>query len=91
MEIGQVVLADCVEPLGRPVALSVGEDVGEGADMSGEGFLQFGTVGQNGLEPELFDLGEGVGVGGAGPSRRGCGVRAGEWCPDRTRGALVRK
>lgn len=61
METGQVVLADCVEPLGQPLALSLGEDLSEGADMSGEGF-QFGAVGQDGLEPELFDLGEGVGV-----------------------------
>ncbi|MFJ9709575.1 hypothetical protein [Streptomyces sp. NPDC101234] len=90
METGQVVLADCVESLGQPVALSIGEDVGEGADMSGEGF-QLGTVGQNGLESELFDLGEGVGVGGAGSSRRRCRVRAGEWCPDRPRGVLARK
>ncbi|MFC9616425.1 hypothetical protein [Streptomyces sp. NPDC056938] len=61
VETGQVVLADCVEPLGQPLALSLGEDMGEGVDMSGEGFW-FGAVGQDGLEPELFDLAEGVGV-----------------------------
>ncbi|WP_425264795.1 hypothetical protein [Streptomyces incarnatus] len=30
MKTGQVVLADCVEPLGQPLALSLGEDLGEG-------------------------------------------------------------
>jgi hypothetical protein len=61
VEAGQVVLADCVEPLGQSVALALGEDLSERTDMSGEGF-QFGTGGQDGLEPELFALGEGVGV-----------------------------
>ncbi len=50
METGQVVLADRVEPLGQPLPLSLGEDLGEGADMSSEGF-QFGAVGQDGLKP----------------------------------------
>ncbi len=61
METGQVVLADCVEPLGQLLPLSFSEDPGEGADLSGEGF-QFEAAGQDGLYPELFDLGEGVGV-----------------------------
>lgn len=61
VETGQVVLADRIEPLGQPLALSLGEDLGEGADMSGEGF-QFRAVDQDGLESELFDVGERVGV-----------------------------
>lgn len=61
MKAGQVVLADCVDPLRQPVALALGEDPSEGPDVPGES-LQFGAANQDGLEPELFDLGEGVGV-----------------------------
>ncbi|WP_406481253.1 hypothetical protein [Streptomyces platensis] len=56
MEAGQVVLADGVEPLGEPVALALGEHLGEGPDVTAEG-VEFGAVGQDGLELELFDLG----------------------------------
>ncbi len=41
--------------------------------MSSEGF-QIRAVGQDGLEPELFDLGEGVGVA-QDPAGDGAGVR----------------
>lgn len=61
VEAGQVVVADGVEPLGQPLAMPLGEDLGEGPDMSGE-CIQFGAVDQDGLEAELFRLGEGVGV-----------------------------
>jgi hypothetical protein len=61
VETGQTILADGIEPLGQPLALSLGEDLSERTDVSGEGF-QFGAVGQDGLHPELFALGEGLGV-----------------------------
>lgn len=61
MKAGQVVVADGVDPLGRPMALPLGKDLGEGQNMSGE-CVQFGTVDQDGLEAELFRLGEGVGA-----------------------------
>ncbi|WUT66382.1 hypothetical protein OG257_37160 [Streptomyces sp. NBC_00683] len=61
MEAGQVVSADRVEPLREPVALALGENLGEGPGLSGER-IQIGTVGQDGLEAELFHLGERVGM-----------------------------
>lgn len=61
MEAGQVVSADRVEPLREPVVLALGEDLGEGPGLSGER-IQLGTVGQDGLEAELFHLGERFGM-----------------------------
>ena len=55
-----VVLADGIEPFWEPFALALGEHVGERPDVTGQG-LKFGAVGQDGLEPELFDLGGGSG------------------------------
>jgi hypothetical protein len=60
VKTGQVILADGIESLGQPLAVSLGEDLSERTDVSGEGF-QFGAVGQDGLHPELFALGEGLG------------------------------
>ncbi|MGC0335077.1 hypothetical protein RKD20_000111 [Streptomyces sp. SLBN-8D4] len=54
----KVVLADAIEPLGQPLAVSLGEDLSERTDVSG---FQFGAVGQDGLHPGLFALGEGLG------------------------------
>jgi hypothetical protein len=42
VETGQVILADSIEPLGQPLTLSLGEDLSERTDVSGEGF-QFGA------------------------------------------------
>lgn len=53
MEAGKVVLADGVEPLREPFALALGEHVGEGPDVTCQG-IEFGAVGQDGLEPELL-------------------------------------
>lgn len=62
VKAGQVVLADGVEPLRESFALAFGEHVGEGPDVTGQG-IEFGAVGKDGLEPELFDLGQRLGVG----------------------------
>ncbi|MFF1418556.1 hypothetical protein [Streptomyces sp. NPDC058280] len=43
VEAGKVVVADGIEPLGELLALSLGEYLSEGADVSGEG-VQFGAV-----------------------------------------------
>ncbi|MET8783939.1 hypothetical protein [Streptomyces sp. NPDC004589] len=61
VEAGQAVLADGVEPLGQPLAFPLGEELGEGPDMSSECF-HLGAVDHDGLETELFGLCEGVGV-----------------------------
>lgn len=55
VEARQILSADCVEPLEQPSALSLGEDLGAGTDMSGMGF-QCGAVSADGLAPLLFDL-----------------------------------
>lgn len=52
---------DCVEPLRQPFALTLGEYLGEGADVSGEG-VEFGAVDQDGLEPKVVDLRESLGA-----------------------------
>lgn len=48
VKAGKVVLADGVEPLREPFALTLGEHVGEGADVTGQG-IEFRAVGQDGL------------------------------------------
>lgn len=58
VEAGQVVLPDGVEPGRKALALAVGEQVREGPDVSGEG-VEFGALVADGLELELFGLGEG--------------------------------
>ncbi|MGW5666293.1 hypothetical protein ACWEWG_40900 [Streptomyces sp. NPDC003758] len=60
VEAGQVVLADGVESLRESFALVLGEHLGEGPDMTGQG-VEFRAVGQDGLEPELLDLGQRLG------------------------------
>ncbi|MFD8032784.1 hypothetical protein ACFV3F_29290 [Streptomyces sp. NPDC059717] len=55
------VLPDGVEPVRQAFALALGEHDREGADMPGEG-VEFGTVSADGLELELFGLGEGFGA-----------------------------
>ncbi|MFI1104542.1 hypothetical protein [Streptomyces melanogenes] len=60
VEAGQVVLADGVEPLRESFALALGEHLGEGSNVTGQG-VEFGAVGQDGLESGLFDLGQGLG------------------------------
>ncbi|GAA2920773.1 hypothetical protein [Streptomyces enissocaesilis] len=60
VEARQVVLLDGVEPLREPFALALGEHLGEGPDVTGQG-VEFRAVGQDGLEPELFDLGQRLG------------------------------
>ncbi|GGT03511.1 hypothetical protein GCM10010254_24810 [Streptomyces chromofuscus] len=47
MEAGKVVLTDGVKPLREAFALALGEHVGEGPDVTGEG-VEFGAVGQDG-------------------------------------------
>ncbi|BBJ37707.1 hypothetical protein SSPO_004250 [Streptomyces antimycoticus] len=88
VEAGQVVSADRVEPLREPVASALGENLGEGPDMSGE-CVQLGTVGQDGLEAELFHLGEESGCRSIQPATvRGDGGDAGSGSAERR---LVRK
>lgn len=58
VKAGQVVFADGIEPLGQPLALALGEHGCEGPDVAREG-AKLGAVGQDRLEPKLFDLGEG--------------------------------
>lgn len=60
MEAGRVVLADGVEPRREPFTLALGEHPGEGQDVTGEG-AEFGAIGQDGLEPDLFHLGRNLG------------------------------
>ena len=60
VEAGQVVLADGVEPLRESSALALGEHLGAGPDVTSQG-AEFRAVGQDGLEPELFDLGQRLG------------------------------
>ncbi|GGU93137.1 hypothetical protein GCM10010260_29970 [Streptomyces filipinensis] len=60
MEAGKVVLADGVEPLWESFALALGEHLGEGPDVTGQG-AEFRADGKDGFEPELFDLGQRLG------------------------------
>ncbi|MFI6653090.1 hypothetical protein ACIBI8_36520 [Streptomyces sp. NPDC050529] len=46
VEAGQVVLSYGVEPLRESFTLALGEHVGEGPDVTGQG-LEFGAVGQH--------------------------------------------
>ncbi|MGW0083630.1 hypothetical protein [Streptomyces sp. NPDC003393] len=62
VKAGQVVLADGVEPLRESFTLAFGEHVSEGPDVTGQG-IESGAVGKDGLEPELFDLGQRLGFG----------------------------
>ncbi|QWA26773.1 hypothetical protein KJK32_46190 (plasmid) [Streptomyces sp. JCM17656] len=73
MEAGKVVPADGVEPLRESIALALGEHLGEGPDMAGQG-IEFRAVGQGGLEPELFGLGQSLGSA-ENPSRHHAGCR----------------
>ncbi|WP_374106014.1 hypothetical protein [Kitasatospora sp. RG8] len=59
MEAGEVILPDGIEPLRQPFALALGEHLPEGADVAGEG-VQFRAVDQNGLEPKVLRLSEGL-------------------------------
>lgn len=61
VEAGEVVAPDGVEPLGKAFALALGEHLGEGPDVSGEG-VEFGAVDQDGLEPKVVGLWEGLGA-----------------------------
>ncbi|RMB80419.1 hypothetical protein CTZ28_40485 [Streptomyces shenzhenensis] len=56
-ETAEVVSPDGVEPLWQPFALALGEHLGEGPDVTGEG-VESGAVGQDGLEPKVVDLRE---------------------------------
>ncbi|MFI2780805.1 hypothetical protein [Streptomyces sp. ALB3] len=59
MKAREVVSPDDIEPLPQPFALALGGYLTEGADVAGEG-VQFRAVDQNGLEPKVFRLGEGL-------------------------------
>lgn len=59
MEAGEVILPDGIEPLRQPFALALGEHLPEGADVAGEG-VRFRAVDQNGLEPKVLRLSEGL-------------------------------
>ncbi|MFE5556752.1 hypothetical protein [Streptomyces sp. NPDC056544] len=60
VEAGEVVLPDGVEPLRQPFALALSEYLTEGADVVGEG-VRFRAVDENGFEPKVLRLGEGLG------------------------------
>ncbi|MFG3013629.1 hypothetical protein ACGFZB_24860 [Streptomyces cinerochromogenes] len=88
MEVGKVLLADGVEPLQEAFALALGEHLGEGSDVTGQG-IELRAIGQDGPEPELFDLGQSFGSA-EDPSRHHAGC--GRLCGDRQwRGALSRR
>ncbi|MFD7833960.1 hypothetical protein [Streptomyces sp. NPDC059761] len=59
VEAGEVVSPDGIEPLRQPFALALSEHLAEGADVAGEG-VQFRAVDQEGLEPKVLRLGEGL-------------------------------
>ncbi|MFE5586378.1 transposase [Kitasatospora sp. NPDC056531] len=59
VKAGKVVSPDGIEPLRQPFALTLGEHLAEGADVAGEG-VQFRAVDQDGLEPKVLRLGEGL-------------------------------
>jgi hypothetical protein len=61
VEAGEIVTPDGVQPLRQPFALALGEHLGKGPDVSGEG-VEFGAVDQDGLESKLVDLWEGLGA-----------------------------
>ncbi|GAA2767579.1 hypothetical protein GCM10010103_66210 [Streptomyces paradoxus] len=69
----EVVLADGVEPLRKSFPLPLGEHLGEGPDVTGQG-IELRAVGQDGLEPELFDLGQRLGSA-EDPSRHHAGCQ----------------
>lgn len=66
-------------------ALQLGEHAGKGTHMLGE-CVQFGAVGQHGLELEPVALGQGVGVG-----EDPAGDGAGGWRPEATGWGLPRR
>ncbi|MEV5385708.1 hypothetical protein [Streptomyces sp. NPDC052721] len=79
VQAGQVVSPDGIDPFGQPLALALGEHLGEGPDMSGEG-LEFGAAGQDGFEPEGFALGEGFRAAEDPPGHRPvCRWLCGDW------------
>jgi hypothetical protein len=55
---GQVVLSNGVEPLRETLAVAVSEHGREGPDVTGKG-VELGALVADGLELELFGLGEG--------------------------------
>ncbi|MFG2234276.1 hypothetical protein ACGFNX_30505 [Streptomyces sp. NPDC048723] len=61
VEAGEVVAPDSVQPLRQPFPLVLGEHLGEGPDVSGEG-VEFEAVDQDGLEAKVVDLWEGLGA-----------------------------
>jgi hypothetical protein len=81
VEAGKVVLPDGVEPLREAFALVLGEHVGEGPNVTGQS-IEFRAVGQDGLESELFGLGQCLGSA-ENPSRHHAGRR--RLCGDRPR------
>ncbi|MFD8013723.1 hypothetical protein, partial [Streptomyces sp. NPDC058955] len=61
-----------VEPLRESFTLAFGKHVGEGPDVTSQG-IEFRAVGEDGLEPELFDLGQRLGPA-EDPSRHHAGA-----------------
>ncbi|XQE77546.1 hypothetical protein ACN24L_00235 [Streptomyces microflavus] len=61
VKAGEIIAPDGVEPLRQPLALALGEHLGEDPDVTGEG-VEFGAVHQDGLEPKMIDLREGLGA-----------------------------
>ncbi|NEA49681.1 hypothetical protein [Streptomyces sp. SID10815] len=69
------VLADGVGPLRESFALALGEHLGDESNVTGQGIERW-AVGQDGLEPELIDLGQGLGSA-EDPSRHHAGAGTG--------------
>lgn len=78
VEAGQVVGADCVDPMLKLVTLEVREHVPDRGNVPGEG-IQFGAVDEDGIDLQTLALRQGVGVGqdSAGDRTWGAGRAAG--------------